>query len=98
MSATPAQLADWQQRYDVLYQLTVGEATAYLHAPKRKLLLLAVERHRRAPLRLLVYLLHSCWLGGAPELKVKDDGQESPLFMAVMEAMAAHLDDWAAAL
>jgi hypothetical protein len=94
-SPDAAQLAAWQDKYGQLFLLNVDGRTAYLRAPKRQRLIEAATRHKKDVVRLLIYLLHSCWLGGAVELKVKDDGQESPLFRAVIEAMLQHFTIWA---
>ena len=95
---TEQQLADWQQKYGRLYLIMAGGHTAYLRAPKRFQLISATIRHQKDAVRLLVYLLHSCWLGGAAEIKVKANDPETPLFQAVIEGMGTHFSTWSDAL
>lgn len=101
---TAAQIADWQQQYKQVFTITADTHTAYLRPLHRKQLITAVRRHQKDVISLALYLLHTAWLGGARELKVKNafkrraDAPEDSLFRPVIEQITNLLPAFAQAV
>lgn len=71
--ATPEQIASWKALHGDIYQVKVDKYYGYLKKPDRKVLSYATSVGQSDPMKFNELVLQNCWLGGANELKEKDE-------------------------
>jgi hypothetical protein len=88
MKATEKQIAEWKKANpNGIFELTVGDKSAYLKKPDRKVISMATSLGSTDPVHIAELIMDACWLGGDEEIRKDDD-----YFMSAMNKLQDMVD------